>query len=90
MKDHEVVSFEEFSHLYRDIRFDEAISEGFGLIDKEAKGYIGIDDLKRLNGIFRLQFSEDDLEGLIEIAGNSNSKISLEDFSDFIKSGKSK
>jgi hypothetical protein len=57
------------------------------------KGYIDLDDLKKINGVLNQHFSEDDLEGkifkifmlgLLETAGKSDSKITFENFLEFL------
>ena len=48
------------------------------------KSYLDIEDLKRCNQLLNQHFSEDELEGLLELAGKSDGKISFENFTEFL------
>ena len=48
------------------------------------KSYLDIDDLKRCNQLLNQHFSEDELEGLLELAGKSDGKITFENFTEFL------
>ena len=43
-----------------------------------------IEDLRRCNQLLEQNFSEDELEGLFELAGKSNGKITFENFMEFL------
>jgi Ca2+-binding EF-hand superfamily protein len=40
--------------------------------------------LKRVNKLLNQHFTEDELEGLLELAGKSDGKITFENFTDFL------
>ena len=67
-------------------KLDSLLKGGFELIDSNEKGYIDINDIKKINEMLNMQFSEDDLEGLLEMTGKKNSKITLTDFIEFLTS----
>ena len=48
------------------------------------KSYLDIEDLKRCNQLLNQHFSEDELEGLLELAGKSDGKITFENFTEFL------
>ena len=48
------------------------------------KSYLDIEDLKRCNQLLNQHFSEDELEGLLELSGKSDSKITFENFTEFL------
>ena len=48
------------------------------------KSFLDIEDLRRCNQLLEQNFSEDELEGLLELAGKSNGKITLENFMEFL------
>lgn len=60
------------------------LKSGFNLIDNENKGYLNIEDIKKLNKVFKMQFTDDDLEGLFEIASKNESRLSFQNFVDFL------
>ena len=43
-----------------------------------------IEDLKRCNQLLNQHFSDDELEGLLELAGKSDGKITFENFIEFL------
>ena len=43
-----------------------------------------IEDLKRCNQLLNQNFSDDELEGLLELTGKSEGKITFENFSEFL------
>ena len=45
---------------------------------------LDIEDLKRCNQLLNQHFSEDELEGLLELAGKSDGKITFENFTEFL------
>ena len=47
-----------------------------------------IEDLKRCNQLLNQHFSEDELEGLLELAGKSDGKITFENFTEFLNNEK--
>ena len=48
------------------------------------KSFLDIEDLRRCNQLLEQKFSEDELEGLLELAGKSNGKITFENFMEFL------
>ena len=44
------------------------------------------EDLKRVNKLLNQHFTDDELEGLLELAGKSDGKITFENFTDFLNS----
>lgn len=48
------------------------------------KSFLDIEDLRRCNQLLEQNFSEDELEGLLELAGKSNGKITFENFMEFL------
>ena len=48
------------------------------------KSFLDIEDLRRCNQLLEQIFSEDELEGLLELAGKSNGKITFENFMEFL------
>ena len=48
------------------------------------KSFLDIEDLRRCNQLSEQNFSEDELEGLLELAGKSNGKITFENFMEFL------
>jgi Ca2+-binding EF-hand superfamily protein len=85
----EILNFDEFCEIFKKIYENSQnprnlFLDGFAFLDKNKKGYIDIDDLKKINSILNQHFSEDDLEGLLEIAGKSDSKITFENFIEFL------
>lgn len=48
------------------------------------KSFLDIEDLRRYNQLLEQNFSEDELEGLLELAGKSNGKITFENFMEFL------
>lgn len=48
------------------------------------KSFLDIEDLRRSNQLLEQNFSEDELEGLLELAGKSNGKITFENFMEFL------
>ena len=48
------------------------------------KSYLDIEDLKRCNQLLNQHFSDDELEGLLELAGKSDGKITFENFTEFL------
>ena len=48
------------------------------------KSFLDIEDLRRCNQLLEQNFSEDELEGLFELAGKSNGKITFENFMEFL------
>ena len=54
------------------------------IIFKYRKSYLDIEDLKRCNQLLNQHFSEDELEGLLELAGKSDGKITFENFTEFL------
>ena len=48
------------------------------------KSFLDIEDLRRCNQLLEQNFSEDELEGLLEFAGKSNGKITFENFMEFL------
>ena len=55
-------------------------------MDKDKKSYLDIEDLKRVNKLLNQHFTDDELEGLLELAGKSDGKITFENFTDFLNS----
>jgi len=47
---------------------------------------LDIEDLKRCNQLLNKNFTEDELEGLLELAGKSEGKITFENFTEFLLS----
>jgi Ca2+-binding EF-hand superfamily protein len=45
---------------------------------------LDIEDLRRCNQLLEQNLSEDELEGLLELAGKSNGKITFENFMEFL------
>ncbi len=48
------------------------------------KSFLDIEDLRICNQLLEQNFSEDELEGLLELAGKSNGKITFENFMEFL------
>lgn len=48
------------------------------------KSFLDIEDLRRCNQLLEQNFSEDELEGLLELAGKSNGKITFENLMEFL------
>ena len=48
------------------------------------KSFLDIEDLRRCNQLLEQNFSEDELEGLLELAGKSNGKITFVNFMEFL------
>lgn len=48
------------------------------------KSFLDIEDLRRCNQLLEQNFSEDELEGLLELAGKSNGKITFKNFMEFL------
>lgn len=66
------------------LNINNIIPEGFCLIDSDKKGFIDINDLKKINKVFNYDFNDEDLEGLLEIAGKNESIISFNNFVQFL------
>ena len=78
--------FEKEDDCFKDTDNSELMSQlksGFDLMDSGKKGYLVIADLKKLNKIFNMQFTDDDLEGLLEVASKSEYKLNFDKFVNF-------
>ena len=87
----EYITFEEFCSIFQKIyensqNPEKIFLEGYGYIDKDKKSYLDIEDLKRVNKLLNQHFTDDELEGLLELAGKSDGKITFENFTDFLNS----
>ena len=87
----EYISLDEFCNIFQKI-YDNAQNpekiflEGYCYMDKNKKSYLDIDDLKRMNKLLNQHFTDDELEGLLELAGKSDGKITFENFTEFLNS----
>lgn len=77
-------SFNNKSTIDYNNQLHELLKSSFDLIDSDNKGFIDIKDIQKLNDILQMGFTDDDLEGLLELAGKSDSKISFDNFIAFI------
>lgn len=60
------------------------LKSGFELMDSDKKGYLNLQDIKKLNKVLKMQFSDDDLEGLLEIASKNNQQLTFVNFVKFL------
>lgn len=60
------------------------LKSGFDLADKDMKGYLNLEDLKKMNNVFNMHFTDDDLEGLLEYTSRSDFKLTFPKFVNFI------
>ena len=57
------------------------LTKAFNFIDRDKKGFINVDDLRRIDSELGYHLSEDELVGMIaESGGSSNGKVTLEEF----------
>ena len=57
------------------------LTKAFNFIDRDKKGFINVDDLRRIDSELGYHLSEDELVGMIaESGGTSNGKVTLEEF----------
>lgn len=87
----EYITFEEFCSIFQKIyensqNPEKIFLEGYCYMDKDKKSYLDIEDLKRVNKLLNQHFTDDELEGLLELAGKSDGKITFENFTDFLNS----